>query len=39
MLAGDLVKLVEGLGLAPVHVVGIALGGIVAFQLAVKGRW
>jgi pimeloyl-ACP methyl ester carboxylesterase len=35
MLAGDVAGLVEGLGLGAVHVVGLSLGGMVAFQLAV----
>jgi pimeloyl-ACP methyl ester carboxylesterase len=35
MLAGDTAGLIEALGLGPVHVVGLSLGGMVAFQLAV----
>ena len=35
MFAGDVVGLIEALGLGPVHVVGLSLGGMVAFQLAV----
>jgi pimeloyl-ACP methyl ester carboxylesterase len=35
MFAGDVVHLLETLALAPAHVVGLSLGGMVAFQLAV----
>jgi 3-oxoadipate enol-lactonase len=35
MFAGDLVHLLETLALGPAHVVGMSLGGMVAFQLAV----
>jgi 3-oxoadipate enol-lactonase len=35
LFAADTVKLIEGLNLAPVHVVGLSLGGMIAFQLAV----
>lgn len=34
LFAGDLAGLIDSLGVAPVHVVGISLGGMVAFQLA-----
>lgn len=34
IFARDVAELVKSLGLAPVHVVGISLGGMVAFQLA-----
>jgi 3-oxoadipate enol-lactonase len=34
-LAGDAAALVRALGVAPVHVVGLSLGGLIAFQLAV----
>jgi 3-oxoadipate enol-lactonase len=36
LLAGDAAALIEGLGLAPAHVVGISLGGMIALQLAVS---
>jgi pimeloyl-ACP methyl ester carboxylesterase len=35
MFAGDVAGLIEALGLGAVHVVGLSLGGMVAFQLAV----
>jgi pimeloyl-ACP methyl ester carboxylesterase len=35
MFAADVARLVETLGLEAVHVVGLSLGGMVAFQLAV----
>ena len=35
MLSADVVHVIETLGLGPLHVVGISLGGMVAFQLAV----
>jgi pimeloyl-ACP methyl ester carboxylesterase len=34
-LAGDAAALIEALALGPVHVVGLSLGGMVAFQLGV----
>ena len=34
LFAKDTAELVKSLGLAPVHVVGISLGGMIAFQLA-----
>jgi 3-oxoadipate enol-lactonase len=34
-LALDAAALIRGLGLAPCHIVGLSLGGMVAFQLAV----
>jgi 3-oxoadipate enol-lactonase len=36
MFAADTAGLIEALGLAPVHIVGISLGGMIAFQLAVS---
>jgi 3-oxoadipate enol-lactonase len=38
LLASDIADLIESLGIAPVHVVGLSLGGCVAFQLAVDHR-
>jgi len=35
LFARDTAELVKSLGVAPVHVVGISLGGMIAFQLAV----
>lgn len=35
IFAGDIAKLIRSLDIAPVHVVGLSLGGFVAFQLAV----
>ncbi len=35
LLAKDTAELIKSLGIAPVHVVGISLGGMIAFQLAV----
>lgn len=35
LFASDTAKLIKLLGIAPVHVVGISLGGMIAFQLAV----
>jgi pimeloyl-ACP methyl ester carboxylesterase len=35
LFADDTAELIELLGVAPVHVVGISLGGMIAFQLAV----
>ena len=35
LFAKDTAELIKSLGIAPVHVVGISLGGMVAFQLAV----
>jgi 3-oxoadipate enol-lactonase len=35
LFASDIADLLESLALAPVHVVGLSLGGFVAFQLAV----
>jgi pimeloyl-ACP methyl ester carboxylesterase len=35
LFASDSARLIESLDLAPAHVVGISLGGMVAFQLAV----
>ncbi len=34
VFAGDVSRLLEGLGTGPAHAVGISLGGMVAFQLA-----
>jgi pimeloyl-ACP methyl ester carboxylesterase len=34
LFAKDTVELIKSLGIAPVHVVGISLGGMIAFQLA-----
>lgn len=36
LFASDAAELIKSLGGAPVHVVGISLGGMVAFQLAVN---
>jgi len=36
LFAGDLVSLLRSLDIAPIHVVGLSLGGFVAFQLAVE---
>jgi pimeloyl-ACP methyl ester carboxylesterase len=38
LFADDLVHVLETLGLGPVHVVGLSLGGMVAFQLALDAR-
>jgi 3-oxoadipate enol-lactonase len=35
LFASDIADLIESLALAPVHIVGLSLGGFVAFQLAV----
>ena len=35
LFAQDTAELIKSLGVAPVHVVGISLGGMIAFQLAV----
>ncbi len=35
IFANDVAELIKSLGLGPVHVVGISLGGMVTFQLAV----
>lgn len=35
LFAKDTADLIKSLGIAPVHVVGISLGGMIAFQLAV----
>ena len=35
LFANDAAELVKSLGISPVHVVGISLGGMIAFQLAV----
>jgi len=35
LFAKDTAELVRSLGVAPVHIVGISLGGMIAFQLAV----
>ncbi|MCD4699829.1 MAG: alpha/beta hydrolase [Phycisphaerae bacterium] len=35
LFAGDTVELIRSLGIAPAHVVGISMGGMSAFQLAV----
>jgi pimeloyl-ACP methyl ester carboxylesterase len=35
LFASDTAELIKSLGIAPVHVVGISLGGMIAFQLAV----
>lgn len=35
-MAGDLVAIIDGLGLAPVHVVGMSLGGLIAQIAALK---
>jgi 3-oxoadipate enol-lactonase len=35
LFAADAANLIEALNLAPVHVVGLSLGGMIAFQLAV----
>ncbi|HEY5730663.1 MAG TPA: alpha/beta hydrolase, partial [Anaerolineales bacterium] len=35
LFANDIAGLIEALGIAPVHVVGISLGGMIAFQLGV----
>ncbi|MEO7084125.1 MAG: alpha/beta fold hydrolase [Gemmatimonadaceae bacterium] len=34
--AGDAAKLIDRLGLGPVHVIGLSMGGMIAFQLAVN---
>lgn len=34
LMAADTARLVEALGAAPAHIVGISMGGMVAFQLA-----
>jgi 3-oxoadipate enol-lactonase len=36
LFAGDLVELIRSLDIAPVHLVGLSLGGFVVFQLAVE---
>ncbi len=35
LFAKDTAELIKSLGVAPVHIVGISLGGMIAFQLAV----
>lgn len=35
LFAADTAELINSLGVAPIHVVGISLGGMIAFQLAV----
>ena len=35
MFAEDTAQLIEGLGVEPAHIMGISLGGMVAFQLAI----
>ncbi len=35
LFASDTVELVRALGIGPAHVVGISMGGMIAFQLAV----
>lgn len=35
LFAKDTAELIKSLGIAPVHIVGISLGGMIAFQLAV----
>lgn len=35
LFAADTAELITSLGIAPVHVVGLSLGGMIAFQLAV----
>jgi len=36
LFATDTAELIRALGIAPVHVVGISMGGMIAFQLAVS---
>jgi len=36
LFAGDTAELIKSLGIAPAHVVGISMGGMIAFQLAVS---
>ena len=35
MFAEDTAQLIKGLGVGPAHILGISLGGMVAFQLAI----
>ena len=37
LFSGDTSALIKSLDLPPVHVVGISMGGMIAFQLAVDG--
>ena len=36
LFAADTAELIQALGIAPTHVVGLSLGGMIAFQLAVS---
>ncbi|MGA7877205.1 MAG: alpha/beta hydrolase [Desulfoferrobacter sp.] len=36
LFAADIAELIRLLGLAPVHIVGISMGGMIAFQMAVS---
>jgi len=36
LFAADTARMLEALGIAPVHAVGISMGGMIAFQLAVS---
>jgi pimeloyl-ACP methyl ester carboxylesterase len=36
LFARDVTKLINALGIIPVHIVGISMGGMIAFQLAVS---
>jgi 3-oxoadipate enol-lactonase len=38
LFAADTAELIKGLGVAPAHIVGISLGGMIALQLAVSAR-